>query len=167
VRAQRRGDLPRSLAWSYAGYAAALCLAARLVLPVVDRWQDLPGLAARIHADTAGQSLALLDPDETTIAMLDHGLRTPFTVLTSGGSAPANAVSGWYSVHVGGARVLVLLPGHASGAVSELLGRLRPAPPPGDGVSAALAAAGAASLVARYQLPQGRRYALLGPPTPH
>ena len=36
---------------------------------------------------------------------------------------------------------------------------------PDDGDAARLIAAGAAALVTRYQLPQGRRYALLGPPT--
>ena len=167
VRAQRNGDYPRSLAWSYAGYAVALCLAARLILPVVDRWQDLPALAARIRSDTTQQPLALLDPDETTLAMLDHGLATPFTVLASGASGPRSTVSGWFAAHGPAARVLVLLPGHASGALTEFLARLHPTPVPRDGVAGALAAAGAATLVARYELPQGRRYALLGPPATH
>ncbi|HYB64691.1 MAG TPA: glycosyltransferase family 39 protein [Steroidobacteraceae bacterium] len=167
VRAQRSGDYPRSLAWSYAGYAVALCLAARLILPVVDRWQDLPALAARIHSDTAQQPLALLDPDETTIAMLDHGLATSFTALASGTAGPRAAVTGWFAAHGREARVLVLLPGHAGGALTELVARLHPTPAPGDGAAGALAAAGAAVLVARYELPQGRRYALLAPPAAH
>ena len=167
VRAQRDGDYPRSLAWVYAGYALALCLAARLIFPVVDRWQDLPALAARIHSDTTQQPLALLDPDETTIAMLDHGLATPFTVLASGPAGPRGAVAGWFAAHGRAARVLVLLPGHASGALTEFLARLHPLPAPGDGVAGALTAAGTAALVARYELPQGRRYALLAPPAVH
>lgn len=167
VRAARGADFPRSLAWSYAGYALALCLAARLVLPVVDRWQDLSALAARIHSDTASQALALLDPDETTIAMLDHGLTTRFTVLASGGAGARGALEGWFAAHGREARVLVLLPGHASGAVTGFLTRLYPLPAPGDGVAATLTAAGAAALVARYELPQGRRYALLAPPPAH
>jgi len=164
VRAARGGDFPRSLAWSYAGYALALCLAARLILPVVDRWQDLSSLAVRIHSDTVQQALALIDPDETTIAMLDHGLATPFTVLTSGGAGPRGAVDGWFAAHGPAGRVLVLLPGHAGGAVTEFLARLHPLPAPGDGIARTLTAAGAATLVARYELPQGRRYALLAPP---
>ena len=166
VRAQRGRDPPRSLAWSYAAYAAALCLAAPLALPVIDRWQDLPALAARIHADTAAQSLGLLDPDETTIAMLDHGLATPFTVLRSGATARA-AVSLWFATRGPTARVLVLLPGHAGGPLTELLNRVRPQYPPDDGVAGRLAATGTAVLVERYELPQGRRYALLGPPATH
>jgi len=167
VRAQRHGDYPRSLAWAYAGYAVALCLAARMILPVVDRWQDLPALAARIHSDTAQQPLALLDPDETTVAMLDHRLATRFTVLASGAAGPRGAVAGWFAAHGPGARVLVLLPGHASGALTEFLARLHPTPAPGDGVAGALANAGAAVLITRYELPQGRRYALLAPPAAH
>jgi len=58
----------------------------------------------------------------------------------------------------------VLLPGHAPGEVSRWLARWFAAEAPGDGIAAALIDAGAARLVARYELPQGRRYALLGPP---
>ncbi|HEX4619906.1 MAG TPA: hypothetical protein VH135_09255, partial [Steroidobacteraceae bacterium] len=129
--------------------------------------QDLASLAARIHSDTAQQSLALLDPDETTIAMLDRGLATPFTVLATGGAAPRGAVDGWFTAHGRAGRVLVLLPGHASGALTEFFARLHPLPDPGDGVAGRLTTAGAAALVARYELPQGRRYALLGPPAAH
>jgi hypothetical protein len=174
--------LQRSVVWIYGGYAAAVCLAALVVLPVIDRWQDLPALARRIHADTAHEPLALLDPDETTIAMLDHGLATRFTVLRSGADvraahsmgrgsdAPRDSLSApqlvasWFHTAGPAARVLVLLPGHAPGAVSDWLGRFLPAAAPGDGPAGALSAAGVAALVQRYELPQGRRYALLGPP---
>jgi 4-amino-4-deoxy-L-arabinose transferase-like glycosyltransferase len=182
ARAERCGELQRSVGWIYGGYAAAVCLAALVVLPVIDRWQDLPALARRIHADTAHEPLALLDPDETTIAMLDHGLATHFTVLRSGAdareahgigrggdalrdsmSAP-QLVAGWFHTAGPAARVLILLPGHAPGAVSDWFGRFLPAAAQGDGSAGALTAAGVAALVQRYELPQGRRYALLGPP---
>jgi 4-amino-4-deoxy-L-arabinose transferase-like glycosyltransferase len=166
LRVLRRGTLPGSLAWAYVAYVVAVCLAARPILPVVDRWQDLPALAVRIHADTAHEALALLDPDETTLAMLDHGLRTSFTVLTSAG-APRAAVSAWFADRGPGSRVLVLLPGHADGAVTELLARYHPLAAPGDGVAGALTAEGVAALMQRYELPQGRRYALLAPPAAH
>ncbi|MBV9727527.1 MAG: glycosyltransferase family 39 protein [Gammaproteobacteria bacterium] len=184
ARAARRGDFPYSLAWIYSGYVAAICLAALVALPVIDRWQDLPGLARRIQADTAHQSLALLDPDETTLAMLDRGYRTRIAILTTAanpvstpdaGGASGSLVSGtawraeqvvtrWFHTAGDDARVLVLLPGHAPGAVSEWLGRLLPLVPPGDGLAGELSSAGSARLVRRYELPQGRRYALLGPP---
>jgi 4-amino-4-deoxy-L-arabinose transferase-like glycosyltransferase len=167
VHALRHAAPQRSLAWGYATYAAVFCLAASPAFPIVDRWQDLPVLAAHIHSDTANARLALLDPDETTVAMLDHGFSAPFDMLRSGAGGPQQVVRGWFAAHGPEARVLVLLPGHASGALTELIGRLRPLPAPGDGVAAALTAAGCAVLERRYELPQGRRYALLGPPPPH
>ena len=164
ARAQRSGALAQSFLWSYSGYAGVLAVSACVALPLLDRWQDLPGLAQRIHADTAQQELALLDPDETTIAMLDRGLKTRFTILTSASDPPAQIVAGWFAGHGPQARILVLLPGHAPGAVSALLARFHRIDPPGEGVAGALVGAGAAVSVARYELPQGRRYALLGPP---
>ena len=162
ARAQRAGSLRVSLAWSYASYAAAVSLSALVAFPVIDRWQDLPALAQRIHADTRQEPLALLDPDETTIAMLDHGLRTPFTIVSSDTADPAQVVGGWFAAHGATARVLVLLPGHAPGSVTRWLGSV--AAPADDGVAGRLLAAGAAALAQRYELPQGRRYALLAPP---
>ena len=164
TQSQRRGDLQRSLAWTYTGYAAALCFTALAVLPIIDRWQDLPGLARRIHADCARQSLALLDPDETTIAMIDHGFDAGFSILTSNAQAPRGAVSGWFRAHGREARVLILMPGHAPGPLTRWLERLHAHEPGGDGVAGTLAASGTATLLRRYELPQGRRYALLGPP---
>ena len=165
ARAARRGDLAGSLGWAFGGYAAALCLVAAAALPIVDRWQDLPQLARRIHADTLQRPLALLDPDETTIAMLDHGLNTPFTIVTSGAGHPSTVVGAWLGGHGRKACVLVLLPGHAPGRLSAFLARFRPSAAPGDGVAGELVAAGAAVILERYQLPQGRRYALLGAPS--
>jgi hypothetical protein len=164
ARAQRRSDLQHALGWAYAGYAAAFCLSAAVTLPVIDRWQNLPALARSIHADTAGLSLALLDPDETTIAVLDHGLDTPFTRLTSSAQGAPEAVRGWFAAHGRAGRVLVLLPGHARGDLTRFLARFHAIPEVQDGVAASLASSGTAVILRRYQLPQGRRYALLGPP---
>jgi 4-amino-4-deoxy-L-arabinose transferase-like glycosyltransferase len=164
VRAQRRGDLQRALCWAYGAYAAALCVSALVTLPVIDRWQDLPTLARSIHADTARASLALLDPDETTIAMLDRGLNTRFVALTSGARETRDVVHGWFAAHGREARVLVLLPGHAPGKLTRVLARFGAHPAPGDGAAGPLVSSGEATLVKRYELPHGRRYALLAPP---
>jgi 4-amino-4-deoxy-L-arabinose transferase-like glycosyltransferase len=164
AQSQHRGDLQRGLAWTYSGYAAALCFAALAALPVIDRWQDLPGLARRIRADSARQTLALLDPDETTIAMLDHGFDARFTILTTDAEAPRGAVTGWFSAQGREARVLVLMPGHAPGPLTRWLERFHAQRRDGDGIAGSLAASGTATLLRRYELPQGRRYALLGPP---
>jgi len=164
ARAERAGALQRSLFWLYSGYAAALCVAGLAAFPIIDRWQDLPGLARRIRADTLQQPLALLNPDETTVAMLDHGSHTPFTIVTSRTGQAQRAVGDWLGTHGPEARVLVLLPGHAPGELTGFLASVHHSAPPGDGVAGELVAAGTAVLLERYELPQGRRYALLGAP---
>ena len=162
--AQRRGQVLQGFQWSYAAYAVAFCITAVVVFPTIDRWQDLPLLAMRIHSDTEHASLALLNPDETTVAMLDRHLRTPYTVLTTNASPPPETMRRWFAAHGNGARVLVLLPGHAAGELTPLLERIHLDRPAGDGVAGELAAARVASIVRRYELPHGRRYALLAPP---
>ena len=164
AHAQRAGELANSLGWSYVGYAAAVCLTLLIASPIIDRWQNLPALARQIRADTAQQSLALLDPDETTIAMLDHGLATPFAILSSTDQGPGPAVSAWFSARGTNARVLLLLPGHAGGPVTRWLGRLHSVRPEGESLAARLVAQGSAVLARTYLLPEGRQYALLAPP---
>jgi 4-amino-4-deoxy-L-arabinose transferase-like glycosyltransferase len=161
-RALGRNTLGASVGWTYAGYALSLVIALLVASPVIDRWQDLPRLAREIRLDTQQQPLALLDPDETTIAMLDHGLATPFTIVTAAGGAGA-AVRAWFESHGREARVLVLLPGHAQGPLSEWLER-GGNPAEDAGLPTQLTAEGVAVLAHTYQLPQGRRYALLAPP---
>jgi hypothetical protein len=143
-----------------------VCLTALILLPVIDQWQDLGGLARRIRADTDVRQLVLLDPDETTLAVLDHGFAMPVAALLSDASGKERAVRAWFATQPASARVLVLLPGHASGKLRRWLAQYHAAADPGDGVAATLVDAGAARLVHRYELPQGRRYALLGPPAP-
>jgi 4-amino-4-deoxy-L-arabinose transferase len=163
ARAQHANTLPLSVGWTYAGYAAALVIALLVAEPVIDRWQDLPQLVREIRFDTTQQPFALLDPDETTIAMLDHGRVTSFTILNSSGR-PGAAVRGWFDSHGRNARVLVLLPGHAPGPLSAWLDGPDTSGPKDAGIPAQLVAEGAAVLAHTYELPQGRRYALLAPP---
>ncbi|MBW4051204.1 MAG: hypothetical protein HIU85_07035 [Proteobacteria bacterium] len=162
--AQRQGRALPAFQWTFAAYAAAFCITALVMFPTIDRWQDLPLLARRILSDNAHASLALLNPDETTVAMLDRRIRTPFTILMTDGASRRAAVSRWFAARGNRARVLVLLPGHASGELTPLLEWVHLYHPPGDGVAGELAAEGAASIVRRYHLPHGRRYALLAPP---
>ena len=166
AEAQRHADPGASLLWSYSGYAAAACLTALIALPVVDQSQNLGSLARRIRSDTELAQLALLDPDETTLAVLDHGFTAPVAAIVSDAAGKQRAVSDWFAAHPQGGRVLVLLPGHASGKLRRWLGQFHTDPDPGDGVAAVPIDAGAARLVRRYELPQGRRYALLEPPGP-
>ena len=160
-RAQLHADLAGSLACSYGAYTAAVCLSALIAFPVIDRGQDLGRLAREVRTDTAHHPLALLAPDETTLAIIDHAQAPAFTVLNGN---DAQTLTHWFAARGPQARVLVLLPGHADGALTRWLSRWHPLKAPGDGIAASLIAAGAAVLVQRYELPQGRRYALLGPP---
>jgi 4-amino-4-deoxy-L-arabinose transferase-like glycosyltransferase len=158
----RSGDPLRGLAWTYTAYAATLTLSGLALFPVIDHWQDLPSLARNIHEDSRGGVLALLDPDETTIAMLDHRYRTRFVVLDTQSDNAANVVSGWLRTHGRQAYVLVKLPGRAPGDVKRLLDRIHPTPDPDDGVVPSLVSSGVATVKRRYELAEGRRYALLG-----
>jgi hypothetical protein len=171
AKAQDRGDLRASFGWTYASYVTAVCIMAIATFPTIDRWQDLSKLAREIHTDSQHTQLALLDPDETTIAMLDDGLSTAFTVLSTDPDVPGEpaksrekVVSDWFNMRGPTARVLVLLPGHAPGALTHVVERFRTIKPPEDGTAGELRSHGAASVERRYELPQGRRYALLGPP---
>src|SRR5215470_2909328 len=102
----------------------------------------MPDLARRIRADTIMQPLAVLDADETTIAMLDHARATPFVMLTSAVAGAPVTVRHWFDTQGRAARVLVLLPGHAPGALSAWLAR-GPVVAPDDGAAGSLIAAGA------------------------
>jgi 4-amino-4-deoxy-L-arabinose transferase-like glycosyltransferase len=164
-RARRQGMLNRSLILSYTTWVLTVAVSALVAFPVIDRWQDLGTLARLIRQDTHSQPLALLAPDETTLAVIDHEfMGSGFRVLES--AAPAG-VQAWFAAQGSKARVLVLLPGHAPGDVSRWLARWHPLPEPGDGAAATLITADVARLIRRYELPQGRRYALLAPPLPN
>lgn len=162
ARLQRDGKFTASIAASYGSYAFALILGALLVLPEVDRWQDLGALARCIKHDMRTGDLAVLNPDETTLAMLDYRSPRPFAVLAAGPGGAAQVVSGWLQAHGPQARVLVMLPGHAPGALTKMSARWWARGPPGDGIAAELQAGAGARVTGRYELPQGRRYALLG-----
>jgi hypothetical protein len=160
----RSGDTLRGLSWTYTGYAAVLTLSGLALFPTVDRWQDLPSLAQAIHEDSRNAPLALLDPDETTIAMMDHRFRTRFSELSSDGGSPEAAVSAWFRSAGNQAQVLVKMPGRTPTDVTRFLNRIHAQPDPGEGVAGWLASQGVAAIVHKYELPEGRRYALLGPP---
>lgn len=164
VRNQRRDRIVASIGWTYGAFAAAFCLSAVALFPVIDRGQNLSALALRIHADTRSDRLAVLNPDETTVAMLDRGLLTHFTRLHASATTDRQTVARWFAQRGPSARVLVLLPGHAIGPFTPLLRRLGLWHRPSDGEAGRLQASGAALIRRRYELPQGRRYVLLAPP---
>jgi Dolichyl-phosphate-mannose-protein mannosyltransferase len=123
-----------SLVTIAAGFVVALVLGSVSTFPTIDRWQDLASIARAIHRDSEGKPLALYRPDETTLAMLDDSLRDLPTSLRATDAVPA-----WFCTHPDGL-LLVMPPGQTS-----------------------LERGGIAKPLQRYELPYGRRYALMGP----
>jgi len=95
--------------------------------------------------------------------MLDYYEHLQVTELNSVNDAPAKQLETWFKEHPRG-HVLVLLPGHAPGAITHWLERFKPQRLPGDGIAGELMESGSAMVAARYELPMGRRYALLVAP---
>jgi hypothetical protein len=91
---------------------------------------------------------------------MDHGLLTPVTLIEGDERDLPQMTSQWFIAHPGGLMV-IKLPGSASGQLTQLVNRIRMQKPPGDGLLFTLEQVRAARLVARYELPQGRRYALV------
>lgn len=161
------GEHVASVVTMTAAFAVAAVLGSVCIFPAVDRWQDLPALGRTIHRDNEGKSLAILQPDETTLAMLDTSLRDPPLSLRAKGIVEATTTaSNWFCEHPADGRLLVMLPGHAPGEISRLLGSWWHEKKAGDGDAALLERNGAGKLLQRYELPHGRRYGLMGPPSP-
>jgi hypothetical protein len=154
---------PLTIGRAYVAYALTFIASALLLFPIFDRWQDLDPLAQRIQADTRGQTLGLLNPDETTLAMLDYRRQTPFMVVPDNAAGSAEAVAQWFAVHGEDARILVKLPGHAEGELTPLLSKWQRRKPLNDGLAAALEKAQVAQIVGHYSGRHTRRYALLAP----
>jgi 4-amino-4-deoxy-L-arabinose transferase-like glycosyltransferase len=151
------------LAALFLAYCALLAAPVSRIYTIVDQWQDLAGIGRELRHDLGGRELILLAADETTRAWVDLYTRTTATL------ADETADPAWIPrlrAQVNAqkdARVLAMLPGrNFSGALAGVAA-LRPAPRPpqaGDALIKSLGAAGLV-LVKLYEVPNGRRYALL------
>ncbi len=160
--AQQPSPILSSLKWSYVAFAGSLCISSAVLMPIVNTWQDLRPLGAAIKQDTAGLPFALMDPDETTIAMLDYQIRTPFTIMGEETNDEVGLVKQWFDAQGDNSRVLIKLPGHATGKLSQMLQRMgAKSKPLSNGLLTKLEDAKIAELVKIYENPEGRRYALL------
>jgi 4-amino-4-deoxy-L-arabinose transferase-like glycosyltransferase len=149
---------------SFVQYASALLIAALCLSPLVDRVQDLPAIAKAIRQDNAGSALAIARPDETTIAMLDYEVGKPVMLLDGSDEELADKVRAWLATDVT-RRVIVKLPGNGAGPLARLI---KPSSRDhDDGLAAQLQRAGAATVLQRYALPHGRRYAVMGAAKEH
>jgi 4-amino-4-deoxy-L-arabinose transferase-like glycosyltransferase len=152
---------PMSVGWLYAMYVATIAMAGLTVFPVFDRVQDLGSIAQAVRRDVGARPLALLDPDETTIAMMDYQLKTPMTLLKAQNKDALAQAKEWFEAHPNDGLLLVKLPGSASGDMAKLASYLKKNKPANNGVLTELEQAGVGRLFKLYELPMGRRYALL------
>jgi 4-amino-4-deoxy-L-arabinose transferase-like glycosyltransferase len=161
-RAVRRDTLLPALRGVFLVYMSTMIIALAALAPVFDRWNDLPRVARRIADATHGRPLALLQPDETTIAMMDYRLATPFEHLRGDASASVSLARGWFERAGTDAVVLVKLPGRGPGEITGLLARLNVREPvQKQDMVDALVAARVAHIEQRFMIPHGRSFVLL------
>ena len=140
----------------FVAYAALLIGPLPQIYEQVDAWQDLESIAHAVRHDAAGRPLALLHPDETTRAIIDMYASTSVTLIDGATEAWPAMIHDFAEAHAHGL-VLVQLPGRGPPR-SALLARYYRAPRDNGPGLARLG-----KVIGNYQLPNGRRYALLEP----
>jgi 4-amino-4-deoxy-L-arabinose transferase-like glycosyltransferase len=162
-RELRREAWPRGIAATFAAFVLTLLTAGAAVFPAMDGWQDLGSLAREIDHDVGTRSLAAYAPDETIVAVLDRTLaHRPRDFARPANISAARALLDAKDPPL----FLVRLPGMGAGSVLERLKslgvKLRP---PRDAAALNDLTTGLGLVVEHvYELPQGRRYALLSRP---
>jgi 4-amino-4-deoxy-L-arabinose transferase-like glycosyltransferase len=156
-RAQWHNKNGVALGSLYAAFAASVLGIAIVLFPVLDRSQDLVGMARRVDAEIAHRDLALLIPDETTRAMFDIATAgSRVTVLTSADEARARLAGDPNLVLFG------LLPGRSTGPVRSWLASHGVPTRESSNPTGASRVADELGLKMEnlYEVPDGRRYAL-------
>jgi 4-amino-4-deoxy-L-arabinose transferase-like glycosyltransferase len=164
-RMLRRGEWSRAMAATIAGFLLSLLATAAVVFPAMDRWQDLDRLVRAIDRGAAGRPIALYSPDETTVATLDRVLGARAAHLARATSIPAaRALLAGADPPV----FIIRLKGRGTGAVIERLKslgvRVRVRPPGETPELHELTTRLPLVVEQIFELPQGRRYALLARP---
>ncbi|MGA2707535.1 MAG: glycosyltransferase family 39 protein [Steroidobacteraceae bacterium] len=162
----RRRFLAAELAL-FVGYCSLLVGPASQAYHEADRWQDLAALGAALRADLDSDSLVLLAPDETTRAWVDMYTRT--VVIRIPGPNDAAAIERLKAIMAATPHALALIQlegRHLTPGMLALGKRfaITPRLTREERDPEWLAASGFA-VAKRYALPNGRRYALLGPAT--
>jgi 4-amino-4-deoxy-L-arabinose transferase-like glycosyltransferase len=166
-RAARRGLVLRGLVALLLGYCALLVGPASQIYRRVDRWQDLGMIGRAIGRDTAGRSVILYSPDETTRAFIDMYARTSVELIRGPPTAGSAEHLQERLAELPQSLVVSQLPGrNESRAFHEftdglrLLRRPAPAPSPDADQMPVWASNSHLRMVRLYALPNGRRYAL-------
>jgi 4-amino-4-deoxy-L-arabinose transferase-like glycosyltransferase len=162
--AARRGRMQRGPYLLVLAYCVLLALPAAVIYRAVDGWQNLPSIGRALGIDSAGGTLILMAPDETTRAFVDMYARIDADPI----KAPIDdrAIGRLEDLIAAnpGAFVAAQWPGRDTTPtlrrLAHALGiKLDPVPPatwePAWAVAAGL------EVVRVYALPNGRRYALL------
>jgi 4-amino-4-deoxy-L-arabinose transferase-like glycosyltransferase len=162
--AARRGFMQRGPYLLALAYCVLLGFPAAAIYRVVDGWQDLPAIGRAIGTDSAGGTLILMAPDETTRAFVDMYARTDADPV----KAPLDdraigRLKELIAAHPGGF-VAAQWPGRETTPtlrrVAHALG-IRLEPVQSGAAKPAWAAASGLTVTHLYALPNGRRYALL------
>jgi 4-amino-4-deoxy-L-arabinose transferase len=159
-RSLRSGTWPSYLATTWAGFVLTVLAACSLLFPDIDRLQDYASIVRRIDADSAARDLDLYQPDETTVAVVDlyaarH--RGRWHIFESG--APRTVSDGAADSRA----ILVRLPGVGAGPLGRALQGFGVKTTSSSGARAidVLARANGLHIERSYDMPDGRRYALL------
>lgn len=160
----RRGQMQRGPYSLALAYCLLLALPASAVYRVVDGWQDLPAIGRAIGTDSAGDSLILAAPDETTRAFIDMYARTDVELIES--PMDERAIARLKELIAGRPHAFVVAqwPGRETTPTVQRLAHalgIKLDSAPLERTEPAWAAAAGLAVVHLYALPNGRRYALL------
>jgi 4-amino-4-deoxy-L-arabinose transferase-like glycosyltransferase len=148
-------DIAMTFCALLAAYGALLIGPLAVIYGQVDRWQNLQSIALEVRRDTADESLVLLAPDETTRAIVDMFAST--SVLVVNGPVTQTLLD----------RVTALAGASASAILAQQPGRTAPREPwlarhlTINAAPPVWADYPGLRTIKEYELPNGRRYALL------
>jgi 4-amino-4-deoxy-L-arabinose transferase-like glycosyltransferase len=148
-------DVIMTLCALLAAYGALLIGPLAVIYGQVDRWQNLESIARDVRRDTAGKSLVLLAPDETTRAIVDMYAST--SVLTMNGPVTQTLLDQASALGHGPTGVILAQePGRAAPRIPWLARHAS-----GNEARPAWADYAGLRMIKEYELPNGRRYVLL------
>ncbi len=155
-----RRDVAMTLGALWVAYAALLIGPLAVIYGQVDRWQNLESIARDVRRDTAGKSLVLLAPDETTRAIVDMYAST--SVLMVNGPLNEALLDRAGALGHGSARaILAQEPGRTAPRIPWIARHVT-----GNETRPLWADYAGLRKIEEYELPNGRRYALLEPTAP-
>jgi len=160
-----RGRINGALCALLSAYAILLSAAASQAYPRIDRWQDLASVGRALKSDIGADRLVLIAPDETTRAWVDMYTSTEVERLATPANGADLARLRRFAARAPHSRFLLQLGGRRwSPRILALAHRLGIHPASaGRSAEPAWLADARLRVLKIYELPYGRRYALLAP----